>query len=337
MYVLIGHSSYLSIHTGIGGVTYTLPKETSAVYYSLPFLAVRRMAGWVYSFHMPLFFMLSGAVFALKPAGKISSVIKSKTKRLLIPYFVYGWGFMFPVKFAGNFYNANTIAEAMMRFIYGGEAGHLWFLPALFWCFLIFSVMHSFFAGNNMKCLIFSGVISLLCVYVPGRDIFLGLKQGMNNIVWFSAGYVFETERKRFQSWNNKIILAVMAVFSILEIMNIIQYPYFLLKRGTAMHKFVSVILCSSLTYMLSVLCSRFFSKASDSKIWDVIVRNSFYVYIFHDPLEYIALRIFMNGGFLTSGCGCIAYFLSRTAITFIISILLGETVRRIKCHLNFS
>ena len=115
----------------------------------------------------------------------------------------------------------------------------------------------------------------------------------MNNIVWFSAGYVFETERKRFQSWNNKIILAVMAVFSILEIMNIIQYPYFLLKRGTAMHKFVSVILCSSLTYMLSVLCSRFFSKASDSKIWDVIVRNSFYVYIFHDPLEYIGIEDF--------------------------------------------
>ena len=38
---------------------------------------------------MPLFFMLSGAVLALRPLGRFDAVVQSKIKRLIIPYFVY--------------------------------------------------------------------------------------------------------------------------------------------------------------------------------------------------------------------------------------------------------
>ena len=59
---------------------------------------IRLLSGYVYKFHMPLFFMLSGAVLALKALKDFDSFMKSKIIRLLIPYFVCGLGFMLPVE-----------------------------------------------------------------------------------------------------------------------------------------------------------------------------------------------------------------------------------------------
>ena len=63
----------------------------------------------IYSYHMPLFFMLSGAVLALKPLKAFNIFVKSKVKRLLVPYYVYGLIFMLPIKYVGHFYNEETI------------------------------------------------------------------------------------------------------------------------------------------------------------------------------------------------------------------------------------
>ena len=55
----------------------------------------KRLTIFIYSFHMPLFFMLSGAVFASSPVVSFKTLVKKKTKRLILPYFVYGFAFMF--------------------------------------------------------------------------------------------------------------------------------------------------------------------------------------------------------------------------------------------------
>ena len=43
---------------------------------------------WIYTFHMPLFFFLSGYVFSNKEAFNI--FIKKKAKALIVPYFSLG-------------------------------------------------------------------------------------------------------------------------------------------------------------------------------------------------------------------------------------------------------
>ena len=59
--VVIGHSCYVSI----GYTAYPPPDNTAPLYTNLFFSILRQMSGFVYTFHMPLFFILSGAVFAL--------------------------------------------------------------------------------------------------------------------------------------------------------------------------------------------------------------------------------------------------------------------------------
>lgn len=99
-----------------GGVSYEIPIDINSIYYSTMFEWQRYLAGWVYGFHMPLFFMLSGAVLALKPLGAFDDFVKSKIERLLIPYFVWGWLFMLPIKRLGNFYNQDSLLSALKGF-----------------------------------------------------------------------------------------------------------------------------------------------------------------------------------------------------------------------------
>lgn len=79
---------------------------------------------------------------------------------------------------------------------------------------------------------------------------------------------------------------------------------------------------------MLADILSRVFKKASSTKSWKIVIRNLFYVYLFHDPLEYIVLRLFMGSNLLSSSVGCYFYTFARTVIIFTISIVGGEIVR---------
>ena len=162
--VLIGHSSYLNIHTEIGGISYILHENINPVYYSWPFMLFRKLSGAVYGFHMPLFFMLSGAVLALNDDKDFDSFVSAKIKRLIIPYFVCGLGFMLPVKYLGNFYTSDNFMAAVKSFLVGGESGHLWFLPALFWCTVSFSIARRLLLSKGVKSVYALTLLCVICV-----------------------------------------------------------------------------------------------------------------------------------------------------------------------------
>lgn len=61
-----------------------------------------------------------------------------------------------------------------------------------------------------------------------------------------------------------------------------------------------------------------------------IVFRNLFYIYLFHDPINYIILRFaFGDMQILTSGAGCWLYLMARTVGIFVISMLLGEMLQR--------
>ena len=45
---------------------------------------------WLYSFHMPLFFICSGLVFSLNRYKDYKSFIKAKVNSIVVPYFCLG-------------------------------------------------------------------------------------------------------------------------------------------------------------------------------------------------------------------------------------------------------
>ena len=101
------------------------------------------------------------------------------------------------------------------------------------------------------------------------------------------------------------------------------------------LNKFFTIIAGSAFTYLLADLCARVFTKASRVRAWNITIRNLFYVYIFHDPLEYLVLRGTWHYHLLSSAAGCVMYVLMRTAVVFIIGVLRGELVETGKRHMS--
>lgn len=317
VFVVIGHSAYINM----GGTTYELPNGLSASYNSLPLAFLRYLSGWVYQFHMPLFFILSGAVLAIKPIKSFDKVCISKIKRLIFPYFVYGFLFMIPVKYLNNYYNGTNISVAFTSFLSGSNNGHLWFLPALFWCIMVFVIIFKILKRFNVKSLylllFISGIIQLYHSSVP-FDFFL-LQKGLDYIFWFALGYVFETERRSYPSWGIKNLSITIVILLFLEFLN---YKYYIL------NPFFQIVCGSFLTYVIARLFSQLFKNFTTAKIWKIITRNLFNIYLFHDPLEYVILKIFMNNNYLISSFGCYMYVTLRIIGVIVVSILLGEFVR---------
>ena len=324
IFVVIGHSVYLSHTTTFGGVSYSLPNNISGFYFSSIMELWKWLSEWVYSFHMPLFFMLSGAVLALKPVDKLEKIIKSKTKRLIFPYFIYGWLFMLPVKFLADFYNHDSFLLAMKGFLKGVDSGHLWFLPALFWLIILFVILEKILkklkVDNPYILLIITAGIQLYYNYIPVE--ILGLMNGTKYIFWFAFGYCFEYERKKNKPWNIKKTTLAFIVVLIIEFLN---------KKYNILTPFFLIICGSFFTYLMADLCNRIFKNFGKTKIWNVLIRNLFFVYLLHDPLEYVALKIFMNSSIMSNGLGCLLYFSSRTIIIFVICVALGELIRILK------
>lgn len=168
-----------------------------------------------FSFTMELFVLLSGYVFGyqllvLRKDFTISSLAKNKFKRLIVPSLIFG------VVYALIFYQQRTFLKAAYAVVKG--AGHLWFLPMLFWCFIFSFMLYKAEIKEKSKFIILLACVAMSAVSFPLRIdkalyylffFYLGLKMIQNQdlcrklcmnryvllsaaIVWLSAFISYE-------------------------------------------------------------------------------------------------------------------------------------------------
>lgn len=111
---------------------------------------------WIYSFHMPLFFMISGYFIKSIDAGMISlqkrkhlkQSIISKSQRLLIPYFVTGFFWMivrqgFGYWFLFGLWEISILAMIMIFIMsYINKNDSIW-IDLIGWCVFFFRCQDS--------------------------------------------------------------------------------------------------------------------------------------------------------------------------------------------------
>lgn len=156
----------------------------------------------IYSFHMPLFFMLSGYFYS--PQDTKTLAVKM-AKSLLIPYLIvaviiasykYSLSEVIDTVVFADGYHSHTLIWNSERFI-----GTLWFLPALFWCRIVYNTL-----GKSKYATVMALAISVFS-YFLGKYIInipLGLLEGTQALVFYAAGYYLKF-------WNDysKICLCV--------------------------------------------------------------------------------------------------------------------------------
>jgi acyltransferase len=182
---------------------------------------------WIYSFHMPLFFFLSG--YVLKE-GRLqrafSENIRHYASRLLVPYFGFSMLTYLPWVMVTRFYGADVKLNIHpMRPIIGtfygigidGWLQHnamLWFLPCLFIVHMLFQMTVSLVA----EILVMGTSILLACIglvlshFMPFRMPW-GIEVALIAMPFYVVGYRFS----KF-SWvpKHKLLIALMLVALVL-------------------------------------------------------------------------------------------------------------------------
>lgn len=95
---------------------------------------------------MPLFFSLSGFLFFYSyKKRKLSALMSNKFLRLLIPFVFVGTCYMIPIRILLKYpgYNNKSIGIIIKELFTISNAGHLWYLPALFVIFILTKIILS--------------------------------------------------------------------------------------------------------------------------------------------------------------------------------------------------
>ncbi len=322
MCVVIGHSFYLNNETLYGGVNYLSLQSARDIYNTAYYTWGLHIVSWIYSFHMALFFFLSGAVLALKPMGDYKHFIIKKVKRLIIPYICGGYLFMLPIKYISGFYNYQGLKQAAKGLWRGIESGHLWFLLALFWDMIIFAAIYKILEkiGLQKIILLLALIIQYACCWIS-KDI-LGLTSGLSMFFWFVLGFEFERKRIYLNKYSIQVWFGILGV--------VIASDYLLSKLGSV-PAWTCVLIRGSVICILAYIADRCFKKVGQTKVYKVLVKYLFDIYLYHDPLEYLVLFCFFRWNIVSLNYGGYCLIIFRVLGVVALSIGMGCVVGKLK------
>ena len=253
-------------------------------------------AQFLNSIHIYAFTFVSGYVYAYlryetDRYSDWKTVIKKKTRRLLLPYATTA--ILWVIPFYCYFWSPSP-KELVIKYLLGAAPSQLWFLLMLFWQFVFFQPLADRITVQRKNICLFLTAFLLLhylptvlsVVHVPNVFQFL---TALRYALFFYLGIVFrKTDTRKFITW--KVLgggtIATVLLFAGQQI---------LLEQGTlskalaaGIRPFVSIFGTYSVIIGFLLLCRRF----PDEK-GSIIQKSGMTVYLFHQQLIYVSICLF--------------------------------------------
>lgn len=269
---------------------------------------------WLYTFHMPLFFMLSGMVFNPDKYKTFKEMFKAKFKSLIIPYISFClilWFWEYIVKRPTNFLNDKTFDKFLGIFL--GERGgtyylSMWFIPALFLSEILLYILNKVLKNKKIFFTISSMIPAVLgCIIIKNinRGVYWSADLVPTAISFMTVGYFLKTYREKIQfgKCKNAIIMIMMIAINIfvgyINYKNSGKADLYELNIGNSVYFYVSAL---SGAFAVILFCK----LLNKCRILEYIGRNSLIYYAFHktlfvNPLLVIVKTIAKQGGVFTS------------------------------------
>lgn len=226
---------------------------------------------------MPMFVFISGYLFAfLMGKGKYPTfgiLLKNKIKRLLLPYFAFGFIMMATT---GNFHPLNLLK---------GDYWHLWFMPMLFWCFVVSYVILGGLR-KNLRAFIFILLITFvfrLSTLTQVLPKIFGLHYIVGWYCWFLLGCFVQIYSLYIVNFLRKYRLYIPLFITYLIIITLKPVPYGVYTWYLLLAQ-ISIILV--IWYFVHTLKKNYFNQLSSLISFG---KYSFGIYIFHN---WIALYL---------------------------------------------
>ena len=299
--VVVGHCTYYTIAgpSEYGGIDYAGAMEAAGVMDTYVHAWTSVLTMFIYTFHMPLFMAISGAVFELGwNKGKYRDTaifVKKKVLRLLVPFFGVTLFYGVPLKYLSGYWNESS---DVLRDIFIGQVlvqgnTHLWFLLTLFFEFLIFYLfLRQGVLEKRYQYILF--VILLLTCFVAKKVPIKLISYVFEFGVYFYVGILFERYRKVINAhvalrW----VIALLFLWFILFVAHhgLAHPSSFILKGIKRLDEIVMAFIGMMTFYGGMVLALR--KQMLTGKWVSLLSRDSMGIYLYSDPLNYVILAIF--------------------------------------------
>lgn len=331
---MIGHSTYYSIVTEYGGVDYAGMMLAKGVNDATVHKMLSVVTGAIYSFHMPLFMALSGALFSRNKTRDFLPFVKSKAQRLLIPFVAVTSFVSVPLKYLAGYWDGsgNIFRDVFIgQYLIQGNT-HLWFLVTLFCEFVIFYFVKKYFVGRKSKCLV---LLLLFALNVAARKInIILLRNVLSFSVWFYAGFLFEEIRNNF---NGKI--SAVKFLSLSALWAVMFFSARHIQHDALPAKMLHIILSLFITLSGILSCYSFCvllnnTRTSTSKPVRFLCDYSLGIYLYSDTFNYNILYIFVSlftvQALSQNVCALLLYVL-RICVTFSLAVFMTWFLRKMR------
>jgi len=293
------------------------------------------LTAFIYSFHMPLFFFLSGYLLSdYKLNLKIKDYIDIQIKSLVVPYFFFGFFSILLFLIESKVKHKSLhVTDNLLGLLYGVGQGLefnvvLWFFTCLFSVMVVYYVIAKFFTKTTT--LILSCIIGLLVAY---ESTYLPFRLPWNfelafvALVFFAMGnYLASTHIMSVMTVNKKACWVMVCVSLLLCI-------YFSFQNGRV--DMNGMVFNSVPLYFLSGVAGVSFiiflsSLLPVNKIAVLLSKNTIVIF----PMHLLLFSTFSAVGILVFHCengfqNSIAFAIAYTVLVLVFSMPIAFLIRR--------
>lgn len=153
------------------------------------------LSGWINSFHMPMFFMISGFLYEKHKETNFWKFVRKKLETLIFPYICFSLiSILFSCMKKLISPDSTSVAEVILQFLKGNVVESnlpLWYLTTLFFVTITFFLIAKW--GEAIQViLILSGItIIVLAFQLPFR-----LERGIKGLIFYGTGWLMRCTYK---------------------------------------------------------------------------------------------------------------------------------------------
>lgn len=233
---------------------------------------------YIYSFHVPVFFIVTGMLLKYKNENNIKKVLINRFKGIMIPYFIFDFFNIIIYLCLNGFTYQNARWNIIDTVILYGR-GATWFLPCLFIAEVSFIIIRNIFKNDILHIMCCLVCFSIPIFIVAPNTIIFVLFRSMIAIGFICFGYyIFEKEY-----YKNYIFIILIILFIVLPKNSNIEL--YTLKLGN-IYIYVSNAIVGSLVFITA------FKKLKTNKLLKYIGINSLIIMGTHQNILKIIFYI---------------------------------------------
>lgn len=244
---------------------------------------------WIYTFHMPAFVAISGAVYYYvkrerKSYNNLVPFIQNKAKRLLIPYLFFSFFIVIPTLYYCDFINENFWWYTFKNFILVIGPRHLWYLVMLFNLLVLFNIFENKIYKHKLLFLVITILLYPISFIFTIRV--FQIPDVLTYLFYFMIGYCFQHYRIKISELLNKTSKIYVLCILILLSIGIFTFNNLYDIKITILKIICSLLGIASL-YVMSVMISQQ-EIITNHRFFKLIDKNNFGLYLFHPMIIYI-------------------------------------------------